>query len=249
MHQNFILKQEIDSTVPNYAEACHCAQMLKATDTFGNSLHWMFDHYKNCYLYISERPGLFPNRENAFVQDFGYHCLLENVHSDDINFLQLVQKNAANFYFSQPMADRQSFVLICKFRVLNRYGEYVPYLFRFRVLLMGTGGGIFVSYAYGVPALSGNLFRPVIIKEGNNFRYFLQGQLDSPKPFVQVEPTDKELEVLRLMAHNKSIREICSVLEISENTLKTHRKRLFKKLHAGNALMAVENAGLLGLLD
>jgi hypothetical protein len=37
MHQNFILKQEIDSIGPNYAEACHCAQMLKATGTFGKS--------------------------------------------------------------------------------------------------------------------------------------------------------------------------------------------------------------------
>ena len=50
--------------------------------------------------------------------------------------------------------------------------------------------------------------------------------------------TKKELEVLRLIGRNKSNEEIRGILGISENTLKTHIRKLFKKLGAANRIEA-----------
>lgn len=60
--------------------------------------------------------------------------------------------------------------------------------------------------------------------------------------------TKRELEVLRLMCRGKSGAEIRELLNISDNTLKTHSRRLFKKLGVGSRAEAVAEAQRLQLI-
>lgn len=57
--------------------------------------------------------------------------------------------------------------------------------------------------------------------------------------------TDREVQVLKLIAQQNSAREIAATLFISSNTLETHRKNLIKKLNVKNvvglALYAAKN--------
>lgn len=49
----------------------------------------------------------------------------------------------------------------------------------------------------------------------------------------------KEQEVIALLAKGHSYSEIAALLSISENTLKTHIKRIYKKLNVRNRTQAV----------
>jgi DNA-binding CsgD family transcriptional regulator len=60
--------------------------------------------------------------------------------------------------------------------------------------------------------------------------------------------TDRELEVLRLLAGGRSNKEIARQLEVSPNTVKTHVARLFGKLGAERRTAAVLAARQLGLI-
>ena len=51
--------------------------------------------------------------------------------------------------------------------------------------------------------------------------------------------TNREIEVLRVLASGKTDVEIASALCISVNTLKTHLKRIYQKLGARNRVEAV----------
>ncbi len=57
--------------------------------------------------------------------------------------------------------------------------------------------------------------------------------------------TEREQEVLELVAEGKKGREICSILNISESTLKTHKGNLMKKLNVSSTnelmLYAIKN--------
>jgi NarL family two-component system response regulator LiaR len=54
-----------------------------------------------------------------------------------------------------------------------------------------------------------------------------------------VEPlTDRELEVLRLVAHGKSNREIADELVVVEGTVRTHVSNILSKLHLANRTQA-----------
>ena len=74
-------------------------------------------------------------------------------------------------------------------------------------------------------------------------------------PFIvnqrQVEAraiTPRELEILQLIAEGLSTREMAERLFVSENTVKTHCKRLFDKLEVNRRTKAVQVAKTLGLI-
>jgi len=77
------------------------------------------------------------------------------------------------------------------------------------------------------------------------------GATASPRPHVPdlIEPlSPRELEVLRLIAADLPNQEIADTLFISRNTVKTHVRRLYAKLHVHSRLQAVERARELDLL-
>lgn len=60
--------------------------------------------------------------------------------------------------------------------------------------------------------------------------------------------TERELEVLALIARGLSNREIATQLFVSENTVKTHCSRAFDKLGAARRTQAVQRGKELGLI-
>jgi LuxR family maltose regulon positive regulatory protein len=64
-----------------------------------------------------------------------------------------------------------------------------------------------------------------------------------------VEPlTERELDVLRLIAQGLTNQEIADALFISVNTVKTHAKHIYEKLNVRNRAQATTRATELGLL-
>ncbi len=65
-----------------------------------------------------------------------------------------------------------------------------------------------------------------------------------------IEPlSERELEVLQLIAEGLSRQEIASQLVLSLNTVKTHARNIYSKLGVNNQMQAVGKARGLGLLD
>jgi len=70
----------------------------------------------------------------------------------------------------------------------------------------------------------------------------------TPQPLI--EPlTDRELDVLALLAQRLTDREIAQRLVISPHTVKTHTKNIFTKLNVNNRRQAAARARELGLLE
>ncbi len=88
----------------------------------------------------------------------------------------------------------------------------------------------------------------------------LQAAFDQPKPEpaedatgpasqLLVEPlTDRELDVLRLIAQGLTNQQIADRLFISVNTVKTHAKHIYEKLNVRNRAQATTRAAEMGLL-
>jgi DNA-binding NarL/FixJ family response regulator len=77
----------------------------------------------------------------------------------------------------------------------------------------------------------------------------LGGEPASEAPRRRVDLTERELQVLRGMADGKSNAEIGRELFVSEDTVKTHARRLFRKLGARDRAHAVAAAFRAGLVD
>lgn len=61
--------------------------------------------------------------------------------------------------------------------------------------------------------------------------------------------SNREQEVLRLIAYEKTTREIAGELYISSHTARSHRKNLLEKLEVKNTAGLVRRAFELGLLS
>ncbi len=60
--------------------------------------------------------------------------------------------------------------------------------------------------------------------------------------------SDREFEVLELIANGRSNKEIAARLGVSPNTIKTHVARLYEKLEVSRRIQAVQKARDLGLI-
>jgi DNA-binding CsgD family transcriptional regulator len=72
------------------------------------------------------------------------------------------------------------------------------------------------------------------------------------EPNVKVQATlgvsERELEVLQLLAAGRSNKEIARQLDVSPNTIKTHVAKLFEKLEASRRTEAISRARELGMI-
>ena len=72
------------------------------------------------------------------------------------------------------------------------------------------------------------------------------------KPTSRVQETlgisERELEVLKLLAAGGSNKEIAKRLDVSPNTVKTHVTKLFAKLQARRRTEAIQKARELGVI-
>jgi len=73
---------------------------------------------------------------------------------------------------------------------------------------------------------------------------------DAARDHAIVNPlTDREFELLSLLAAGHSNAELAEALYISNNTVKTHIKHLYQKLNAGSRAQALDQARTLGLIN
>jgi DNA-binding CsgD family transcriptional regulator len=87
----------------------------------------------------------------------------------------------------------------------------------------------------------------VVVKEVRVPREEQPFQLDAAK-LKELGITQREHEILGLIAEGLSNREIGERLFVSENTVKTHSSRLFDKLGVNRRVQAVQKGKELGLI-
>ncbi|WP_179957771.1 response regulator transcription factor [Exilibacterium tricleocarpae] len=69
-----------------------------------------------------------------------------------------------------------------------------------------------------------------------------------PDPALLQQFSQREQEILRLLAHGYTNKEMAAALKLSPNTIKTHLKNLYTKLQVTNRTQAAAEAKLLNLL-
>ncbi len=89
----------------------------------------------------------------------------------------------------------------------------------------------------------GSLLQPIVAAR------LLRQVNNSAGPALPEPLTEREMEVLRLLARGRQNKEIAGELVISERTVKFHVSAILAKLGVGNRTEAVSKASQLGLID
>jgi DNA-binding CsgD family transcriptional regulator len=118
--------------------------------------------------------------------------------------------------------------------------EYTPELYGGLVALLFTAIGIYLGLKW-TRSKETVIVKEVFVPAGGPF------VLDAGK-LKELGITQREHEILGLIAQGLSNREIGEKLFVSENTVKTHSSRLFEKMSVNRRVQAVQKAKDLGLI-
>ena len=101
-----------------------------------------------------------------------------------------------------------------------------------------------ITHAIDVARRGGMVFGPAI---ADQMQRFFQNAADKPRPFPEL--TDRETEILKLIAAGDNNSEIAALLYVSNKTVRNHISNIFTKLQVHNRAEARQRARDAGIND
>jgi len=210
----------------------------------------VFDLYKKEHIFYSPNFGRFLGYNLDEILEKGHDFWDTKIHPDD--YVSLNQHGILMFkLFCQFTTDEKvNYKLISEYRILNTDNQYVRVIEQQQILALTADGDSWLSLS--TIDISPNQKNEEVFKsQALNFRTgkIIPLKDESKETELTTENlTKRETQILQMVKDGKLSKEISSDLNISLNTVNTHRQRVLQKLGANNSMEAVIFATKLGLL-
>lgn len=192
------------------------------------SFFYLFDFVQMRYLYCSE--GIRDIMGGYTARDWierGPEWVLTRVYQEDVRRLKELHKALFDFYYTLPVAEREEYKYVWDFRLVRKDGKVV--------WLMQQGTFIEID-PEGRPLLTFDTISDTTHHKKDNsmtltmFRHDENPTLKLYFPITGSGPfTKREIELINLLSHGYSSKEIAEKLFISPHTVDTHRRNMLKK--------------------
>ena len=245
-----LFKQEVDKIFTGFADQLNSPGLLnpeldlykKLWNFFltGDSYYFIFNyHTLQCDVVSKEAETI----HDCKLSEFDLVALAQQVHPDDYPYFLAIGKNIENFF----LGSREK-LMKYKARFDVRYpkkdGSYMRLLYQ----------GIIIEHnEQGRPLRSFGIHTDItyLKKEGKPTLSFLG--MDGEPSYIDVdlrdnlpagkdEFTTREKDILKLLIEGKLSKEISCILNISKQTVDTHRKNMLHKKSLANATELVSKA-------
>jgi len=209
----------------------------------------IFDLYQRRHVYYS------PNYASVLgwdpeiaLNDITYTNGL--IHPDDLPGLYRAGLYFITLGFSLPVANKKDYKSIFDYRVIGKEGRYVRVIEQQLPIELDSLGNVWLALSIIDLSPDANLeatFTGRLLNHRTGELFYFPPNEDPPKPAQLL--TNREKEILGLIAHGLISKEIADKLYISVNTVNTHRQRIIEKLNVSNtyeALRYAHDKGLFG---
>lgn len=221
------------------------ADWLKLSE-LAHSIVLVFDCCTKKFVFVSDNiPQSYGiDSKKLFIN--GHESVLEIIHPDDIHYGLLVRKKIYSLLSSLSAEEKMKHKMVHEMRVKNVRGEYIRIIEQEQVIELDKSGDIWlmlsvidVDASHELEITKSHLYN---FETGEQIFIDLSDTLEEPL-------TNRELSVLQLMKQGLLSKEIANSLNVSINTINTHRQNILLKLKANNSIEAVNVAQRLGLLN
>ena len=221
------------------------ADWLKLSE-LTHSIVLVFDCCTKKFVFVSNNiPQSYGiDSERLFIN--GHEPVLEIIHPGDIYYGLLVRKKIYSLLSSLSAEEKMKHKMVHEMRVKNVRGEYIRIIEQEQAIELDKSGNIWlmlsvidVDASHESEITKSHLYN---FETGEKIFIDLSDTLEEPL-------TNRELSVLQLMKQGLLSKEIANSLNVSINTINTHRQNILLKLKANNSIEAVNIAQRLGLLN
>ncbi len=199
----------------------------------GDSYYFILNHHNSTFEYVSKEietvMGYHPSEVDL-------HFMNEQLHPDDRSWFLSIGTSLINFFSRLPPEKIMKYKVRYDIRFKRKNGEYARILYQ-GILLEHDENGRFLR------SLSVHTDITWLKQEGNPVLSMigLDGEpsyrdIAAKNSFVESreELTRREKEVLKLLIAGRLSKEISSILQISKQTVDTHRKNMLHKKGLSN---------------
>ena len=221
------------------------ADWLKLSE-LTHSIVLVFDCCTKKFVFVSNNipQSYVIDSERLFIN--GHEPVLEIIHPGDIYYGLLVRKKIYSLLSSLSAEEKMKHKMVHEMRVKNVRGEYIRIIEQEQAIEFDKSGNIWlmlsvidVDASHESEITKSHLYN---FETGEQIFIDLSDTLEEPL-------TNRELSVLQLMKQGLLSKEIANSLNVSINTINTHRQNILLKLKANNSIEAVNIAQRLGLLN
>lgn len=172
--------------------------------------------------------------------DFKLDTILNIMHPEDLGCMHEKESTAVEFLFNKiPKEDIPHYKVVYLMRLLHTDGSYKTILHQSKTLTVSGDGKIqqVIGIHTDVSYLNLPFDHKVSFVSTERPSYF---SLHAGADIQRVENSCKELfserekEILRMIAQGKDFKDIASELHLSPHTINTHKKNMLKKSHCNN---------------
>ncbi|WPR70293.1 LuxR C-terminal-related transcriptional regulator [Flavobacterium sp. NG2] len=176
--------------------------------------------------------------------------IINSIHPDDMDFVAKAEESNINFLFNTIGKEQVlNYKTNYSFRSRMKNGEYAMLNHQAILLTLDDNGRFGKSL---------NIHTVIDhITKTNSFTFSLIGLQDHPS-YTDIKVcqnineyiafSTRELEVIKLIYSGLSTKEIALALSISEHTIKTHRKNIYKKSNCKNVSELIHRCIASGLI-
>lgn len=209
---------------------------------------YLIDYYKRGFLYVSDNPLFLCGKAASQVLQAGYSFYLKNVPDDDLQLLLKINEAGFQFYNKIALDERTDYSISYDFRLKQPNGHLMLINHKLAPLVLDTNGNIWIALCL-VSLSTNNKPGNIVIKntKGQNiFEYDVALKKWNEQKIGRLN--NQEKEILMLSSRGFTVERIAKELFLSVDTIKYHKKNLFKKLKASSISEAILSAVNIGII-
>lgn len=197
--------------------------------------------------FVSDRFFEILGFEKRNKEEINHVWFRERFHPDDF-VVNLSGMKFMEYLKNRPISDKKNYKLIHEFRIKNEKEKWIRLLIQDFILEFDTEGIPWLNMKLCDLSPNQDLSIPGTsicrnIMTGESVDFFKEINKEKLENL-----SDREKEVLGLIANGMKSKEIADKLFISSNTVNNHRRNVLKKLNVSNSSEAVIQATKFGLI-
>lgn len=223
----------------DYKSLSHYIGSLEAISRMIDLSYYVIDYKKREFLHVSNHPLFLAGYEREEVRLMGYDFFAKVVPTEDLDMLLEINEKGFNFFYNLPPERRTKVYISYDFRIRNKNNSMILINHKLTPFILNDKGNLWISLCLVTLSTAkkpGNMY---ILMQDENVKYNYNFRT---KKFLQAKSkqlSQIENNVIQYLSLGNSTKDISRILSISENTVKFHKKNIYRKLEVRNSNEAV----------
>ncbi len=219
---------------------------------FGPSFYFIYHYQKPGYVFVEGRVEKIIQYTPEEIRSSNGNFFLKYMHPDDLLKHERAMTRWQQFYFNLPLHERKYYSTSFDFRLQKKNGRYLRLLQQLVFIEYDQEGNPLYSLdkctSINHWQKSNEMVLSVVGPQASkNLIYYPLKELKAASKEEKLF-TRSELQILKMLSSGKNAKEAAELLNISFNTVSTHRRNMRRKAGVNSTTALVKIAREKGLL-